>query len=365
MQARGLSTLSDRGQNIQVLEGASWQVLPTATGFAARQAIAALRKQNIAVAPLLQRVGLSERDVGNRQHRISAAAQVKLLEYAGEAVGDSAFGLHLAQHANPREVGLFFYAASAAKNIGEMLALYARYSRVVNEAVRVKLLKAKKQVVVEFNFVGVSRYHSRQNVEFILAASLKAMREVSGRNIRPIRVEFVHERNSDLREFERFFGCPVEYGAMSDQWSFSNETLAMPLITGDPYQLEALQPFCDEAARERNTAAGTLQAAVENEVQKLLPHGKANRQAVALALGISERTIARRLGAEGTTYEEVVDHLRRSLALQYIKEPGISLKQIAWLLGYEGSTSFSHAFARWTGGSPSAVRKEKQLPAPA
>ena len=95
-------------------------------------------------------------------------------------MGDSAFGLHLAQHANPREVGLFFYAASAAKNIGEMLALYARYSRVVNEAVWVKLLKAKTQVVVEFNFVGVSRHHARQNAEFILAASLKAMREVSG-----------------------------------------------------------------------------------------------------------------------------------------------------------------------------------------
>ena len=95
-------------------------------------------------------------------------------------MGDSAFGLHLAQQANPREVGLFFYAASAAKNIGEMLALYARYSQVVNEAVRVKLLKAKTQVVVEFNFVSVSRHHARQNAEFILAASLKAMREVSG-----------------------------------------------------------------------------------------------------------------------------------------------------------------------------------------
>jgi AraC-like DNA-binding protein len=365
LQAQDLSTLSDRAQNIQVLEGTSRQVLPTATGFAARQAIAALRKHNIVVAPLLKRVGLSERDFDNGQQRISAAAQVKLVEYAAEALGDSAFGLHLAQHVNPREVGLFFYAASAAKNIDEMLALYARYSRVVNEAARVKLLKAKTQVVVEFNFVGVSRHHARQNVEFILAASLKAMREVSGRNIRPIGVELVHGRNSDLREFERFFGCPVEYGAMSDQWSFSNETLAAPLITGDPYLLEALQPFCDQATRERNTAAGTLQAAVENEVQKLLPHGKANRQAVARALGISERTIARRLGAEGTTYEEVVDHLRRSLAFQYLKAPSISLSQIAWLLGYEGSTSFSHAFARWTGRSPSAVRKEKQLPPPA
>jgi AraC-like DNA-binding protein len=150
-----------------------------------------------------------------------------------------------------------------------------------------------------------------------------------------------------------------------DQWSFSNETLAVPLITEDPYLLETLQPFCDEAARERNTAVGTLRSSVENELQKLLPHGKANRQTVARALGMSERTPARKLAGEGTNYDELVDQLRRSLAFQYIKARSISVSQIAWLLGYEGSTSFSHAFARWTGRSPSAVRKEKQLPAPA
>jgi AraC-like DNA-binding protein len=78
---------------------------------------------------------------------------------------------------------------------------------------------------------------------------------------------------------------------------------------------------------------------------------------------MSERTLSRRLAEETTTYEELVDQLRRSLALQYIRAPSISVSQIAWLLGYEGSTSFSHAFARWTGRSPSAVRKEEKLPA--
>ncbi len=71
-------------------------VLPTATGFAARQAIAVLRKRNIEVTPLLRRVGLSEHDLDNRQHRISAIAQARLLVCAAEALGDSAFGLHLA-----------------------------------------------------------------------------------------------------------------------------------------------------------------------------------------------------------------------------------------------------------------------------
>jgi AraC-like DNA-binding protein len=70
------------------------------------------------------------------------------------------------------------------------------------------------------------------------------------------------------------------------------------------------------------------------------------------------------LADEGTNYEQVLDELRKSLAHQYMKEPGVSLSQIAWLLGYEGSTSFNHAFQRWTGRSPSAARNQKQLPAP-
>src|SRR4029077_11001232 len=93
--------------------------------------------------------------------------------------------------------------------------------------------------------------------------------------------------------------------------------------------------------------------------------GKARRRHVAKKLAVSTRTLARRLASEGTTFEEVVDELRRSLALQYIKTPSISLSQIAWLLGYEGGTSFNHAFRRWTGGPPSAARVERALPPPA
>jgi AraC-like DNA-binding protein len=109
---------------------------------------------------------------------------------------------------------------------------------------------------------------------------------------------------------------------------------------------------------------GTLRAAVENEVEKLLPHGKANKETVAKAVALSVRTLSRRLADEGTTYEEVLGRLRRSLALQYLKEPSMSVSQVAWLLGYEGSTSFNHAFVRWTGQSPSAARNQKALPGP-
>jgi AraC-like DNA-binding protein len=97
----------------------------------------------------------------------------------------------------------------------------------------------------------------------------------------------------------------------------------------------------------------------------LLPHGQAQRGHVAKRLAMSTRTLARRLADEGTTFEDVIDELRRSLAMQYIKTPSLSLSQMAWLLGYEGSASFNHAFRRWTGAPPSAARLETLLPAPA
>jgi AraC-like DNA-binding protein len=338
------------------------KVLPIATGFAARQAIADLRKHNVPIAALVKRAGLSEGDIDNRQRRISALAQGKLLEYAAEALRDNEFGLHLAEHANPREVGLAFYVASAAEDIGDALALAARYCRIINEAVRLKLIRSPEGMIVETRFVGVPRHFAWQNTEFVIAAMIKSLREVAGRDVRPVQVTFTLARNSEMREFERFFGCPVEFSASADQFSLSNETLALPLVTEDRHLLETLQPICDEAAKERNTAHGTLRSLVENEVQKLLPHGKANRQRVAKALGLSARTLSQRLAEEDTSYDEVVDRLRRSLALQYISEPSISVAQIAWLLGYEGPTSFNHAFARWTGKSASEARNEKQLP---
>ena len=344
------------------------RALPTATGFAAAQAIIALRMRNIDPAPLLRRAGLAKPDPEGQLQRVSAAAQSRLLEYAAEALGDDAFGLHLAEQADPRDAGILFYVAAAAKDVNEALALVVRYSRIVNEAARMKLTRTPEGGALEINIVGMPRQRAQQNVEFGLAVFLKGLREITGRNLRPSRAALAHRRNTRVREFERFFGCPVEFGrastegVSSDLLEFSRDVLAIPLISSDPKLVQALRPFCDSAAKERSTPMGTLRAAVEGELEKLLPHGKAQRRRIADKLALSTRTLSRRLAREGTTYEEVVDQLRQSLALQYIKEEGISVSQIAWLLGYEGSTSFNHAFRRWTGRSPSLARDERQLP---
>jgi AraC-like DNA-binding protein len=347
---------------LSVTEETRRGLLPSATGFAARQAIVALRKRNVPIAPLLSRAGISEGDIDNREARISALAQGKLLEYAAEAVGDSEFGLHLAEQTNPREAGLLFYVASAAEHVEDALLLTARYCRIGNEAERLNVNRSSENMTVETTFVGLPRHFAWQNTEFVMAATVRALREMAGQHFRPAGVTFTLARYSGLPEFERFFGCPVEFSAPADQITLLNDTLAIPLITEDHHLLEALQPICEAAAKDRNTVRGTVRSLVENEVQKILHHGKADRRRVARALGLSERTLSEGLAEENTSFVLVVDRLRHSLALQYVKERRITLAQIAWLLGYEGPTSFNAAFARWTGKSASEVRNETQQP---
>jgi AraC-like DNA-binding protein len=353
-----------RGQDRR--QAARWlRLLPTTTGFLARLAVTALRKHNIDPAPLLHRVGLSEQDLNDQENHISSAAQARLLEFAAEALHDPALGLHLATEVDPRELGLVYYIASAAKDLGEAIELLARYCRIVNEAIRVRMTRGSGELAIEVHVVGVPRLLAAQYAELAIAFILKSLRVITGRNVHPTKITIIHMRHSGIREFERICGCPIEFGGASDQLFFSIESLAVPLITEDLFLLDVLRPICDEAAKQRETAPGSLRALVESEAQKLLPHGRAQRHIVAQKLAMSTRTLARRLASEGTTFEEVVDDLRRSLAFQYMKTAGISLSQVAWLLGYEGATSLNHAFKRWTGGSPSAARIQILLPAPA
>ena len=160
-------------------------------------------------------------------------------------------------------------------------------------------------------------------------------------------------------------------GSLGAEWSLARIPICWRLQTkpsGFPFSMPTrnFSTRFDRSATwpQRNAKQRPVPCALRSKGKWTpLPHGKATVRTVAKNLALSVRTQSRRLADEGTTYAEVVDHLRRSLALQYLKEPGISVSQIAWLLGYEGSTSFNHAFRRWTGQSPSTARNQKLLTA--
>ena len=115
--------------------------------------------------------------------------------------------------------------------------------------------------------------------------------------------------------------------------------------------------YCEEALASRPGGAMSVRADVENAVTPLLPHGRPPVATVARGLGMSTRTLTRRLADEGKTFAQVLDELRTHLAQSYLRDRDLSISEIAWLLGYQEVSAFTHAFKRWTGETPSACRR--------
>jgi AraC-like DNA-binding protein len=97
---------------------------------------------------------------------------------------------------------------------------------------------------------------------------------------------------------------------------------------------------------------------VENASAPLLPHGRAPADEIARQLGMSLRTLERRLGSEGLTFSSILSELRFDLARRYLQEGYLSISKIAWLLGYQNVGGFTHAFKRWSGKAPREARQE-------
>ncbi|WP_457302367.1 helix-turn-helix transcriptional regulator, partial [Phyllobacterium sp. P5_D12] len=124
----------------------------------------------------------------------------------------------------------------------------------------------------------------------------------------------------------------------------------------DPHLNEIMVKLCEDTLAARASNVSPFRTLVENTIAPLLPHAEANAAIVARRLGLSERTFARRLAADGVSFGEILDSLRREMALSYLQE-GLQASQIAWLLGFQQLSSFSHACRRWTGKCPSEHRR--------
>jgi len=92
-------------------------------------------------------------------------------------------------------------------------------------------------------------------------------------------------------------------------------------------------------------------------IAPLLPHGKPKASLVARKLNMSPRTLARRLANEGLSFASVLDEMRRELARRYLEDPRLPISQVAWLLGFQEAAAFTHAVRRWTGQTPSEIRR--------
>ncbi len=333
--------------------------LPTAAGWVARLAYARARRAGIELKPLLKKAGLTDQQIKDRGARLPVHHQIQFLNLVANALRDDFLGFHLAQLPDLREMGLLFYVPASSETLGAALQRAARYSSIGNEGLSLKCLVGE-DIRIAFDYVGIARHSDRHQIEFFMTVLIRLCRQLTGLRLVPSRARLTHRRSTQGgSELAAYFGSHITFGARADELTFVGSIKDITVTSADPYLNELLLVNCEQALSHRPTIRGALRSAVENAIVPLLPHGKVRASEIAARLGLSQRTSSRRLALEGVTFSEVLESLRSDLARQYLSDPDLSISRIAWLLGYQQVSAFTHAFKRRTGKTPREARARK------
>ena len=266
-------------------------------------AYACARRAGIELEPLLKKAGVTDQQIKDRGARLTVRHQIQFLNLAANALQDDFLGFHLAQQLpDLRELGLLFYVAASSETLGDALQRTARYSSIVNEGLSLKCLEGE-DIRMVFEYVGVARHLDRHQIEFSMTVLIRLCRQLKGLRLAPSRARITHRRSNPAgSELAAYFGGNITFGARADELTFTGSIKDITVTSADPYVNELLVANFEQALSHRRTNKGTFRVAVENAIVPLLPHGKVGASEIATRLGLSQRTSARRLALEGTTF---------------------------------------------------------------
>lgn len=306
-------------------------------------------------AQLLREARLTEAQLRDPDTRIPLAAIARLWRAATARLPEPTLGLRLGADARARELGLVGYTMMFSRTVGAALERFARYGRIVSDALILHLDATAHATWVRVDVQPALRAY-RPAADARLAALVAICREISGAPIAPLAVQFPYRRPPSVREYERFFRAPLEFGAMSTAFLLGRHDLERRVVTGD----EALTGYLERLAEDVLRSLGsprTVRDQVRRVLWPTLSQGAPDVAETARALGLGVRTLQRRLRAERATFAGVLTELRQEMAQPLLRDGRQGVSEVAFLLGYEEAASFQRAFRRWFGVSPRAYRR--------
>ncbi|GJM79495.1 AraC family transcriptional regulator [Paenibacillus timonensis] len=186
-----------------------------------------------------------------------------------------------------------------------------------------------------------------------MAFLLELGRRGTGQPIKARSVEFSGSVG-DVKALEAYFGCRVTTGSNGNRLMLDRRDLDRPFVSYNQELLEILSPVLDRSLDEKRSRS--IAEAVCRTLKRGLGEGRLDIRFVAKELGMSDRTLQRRLADEGTTFKQLLNQARHEQARAYLANPELNIKEVAFLVGYEDQNSFYRAFRLWEGDTPSNWR---------
>ena len=331
---------------------------PQVRNTVSRWVYSELRTTQADTARLLREAGLSKPRVTGDDGWVTFESHARLLELAAAEFDDPYFGLNLASRIAPREFGALAYVGLSSATLEEGLRNFERYQQVHSEAWLVDLSVSGPAATLAFKPRLPEFAHFAQATEAGLGMVLNAYRHFTGGRLKPREIGFIHSLTPHRKRshFERLLDCPVTFSSNHVWIRFDAAAMGLPIGTADDRLLKVLRAHCASVLHAQRLQHAELSTMVRNCIAEGLSKGRAKAKLVAGDLGMTERSLHRKLAEENTSFGDILDRLRRSLADECLREAKLSTKQISFLLGYADQSSFGAAYRRWTGLTPKAAR---------
>jgi AraC-like DNA-binding protein len=314
-----------------------------------------MRAAGLDVDAIYAATGLSEAALAGRKESMGIRELVPVWRHAAKQFGRGTVGLFVG--AGVSGGSLLEYLVSATPDLRAALGQIARYIGLATRSIH--------WVVGPRDADGLTTFEERATYapevippmlrEFGLALTAKQLRNRFDRT--PREVWFTHPSQGPREDYQQVFGgCPVYFERDRMALRFDDEALATPAKSHDPQLFRLLESHAERVLAE-TPATSTFRDRVGREVVRRLRAGEPGMGAVASALATSERSLQRKLQAEGASFRDVVDEARHKLAMVYLGDHSLSMTDVACLLGYSEAAAFTRAFKRWTGNAPSHARR--------
>ena len=279
----------------------------------------------------------------------------KAWQLAAGYIGDPCFGVRAGAHWLPGDLHALGYAFLSSKTLHVALKRIVRYNEVVDQVINFTVEEDDEHLIISYE-------NARKDLTDIPALEdarwstvLTMCRAAKPEGISPAKVELTHAPMKCRKEYESFFGCPVMYSQQRSAMSFKcadvEQTLTAVNTEVAAINENAIKDYIGRLHED------DLKHRVARVVTEQLACGHLSDGKVAEALFMSSRTLQRKLSADGTTFKQILESIRKKLAMEYLKDEQLSFSEISYLLGFSEQSSFTRAFKRWTGASPTQVRR--------
>lgn len=323
---------------------------------------AALRSLGHEPQALFRRYRISDAQLGDPLARISIARFMRLGHAAIQLSGRADLGLLMGVHSQPSHLGLPGVTAQCAATLAHAFDTLVRFERLTSQNYRGH--SSFEAPATRFYSINPYNAFNLFVVDSALSSRMHLARQFTGgqAQLREVHIEFPAPAYAE--HYEMLFDCPVLFDQANNQLLWEPDSLELPLQQSTPTTHAQLIALCEQQLQEL-TRHRDLRERVEEILSPQLHSELPTLEEVAAQLGLPSWTLRRRLKAEANTrFQDIIDEIRRDLALSYIRDTETALGEITFLLGFSSPAAFQRAFKRWTGIAPGQYRRQARLQEP-